>query len=153
MNIEEQIRRAVEEGKFNDLPGKGKPLNLDENPFESPEWRLAYRALRNAGYSLPWIENRREIEEGLENARQALTRTWNWRRDNSQRERAAVVEAEWNRAVEVFRGQIAALNKRILSYNLEVPSDRFQRGLLNAEREIISITTASAESAAGEQPA
>ena len=41
MNIEEQIRRAIQEGKFDDLPGKGKPLKLDENPFEESEWRMA----------------------------------------------------------------------------------------------------------------
>ncbi|MEA3440806.1 MAG: DUF1992 domain-containing protein [Chloroflexota bacterium] len=54
--IEEHIRRAMEEGKFDDLPGKGKPLRLDHNPHEDPQWRTAYRMLRNSGFTLPWIE-------------------------------------------------------------------------------------------------
>ena len=64
-NIEEQIRRAQEGGQFDDLPGKGKPLRLDENPHEDPEWRLAHQILRNGGFSLPWIEMWREIEAEL----------------------------------------------------------------------------------------
>ncbi|MGZ3629064.1 MAG: DnaJ family domain-containing protein, partial [Ktedonobacteraceae bacterium] len=31
--IEEQIHQAQSRGEFDNLPGSGKPLNLDENPF------------------------------------------------------------------------------------------------------------------------
>jgi len=37
--IDEIIRRAIEEGQFDDLPGKGKPLRLDEDPNSDPAWR------------------------------------------------------------------------------------------------------------------
>ena len=53
---EDQIRRAMEEGKFDDLPGEGKPLRLENDPFEDPEWRMAHHVLRNGGFTLPWIE-------------------------------------------------------------------------------------------------
>ncbi len=59
-NIEDHIRRAIEEGKFDDLPGKGKPLKLEDDPFVDPEWRLAHHMLRCSGFSLPWIERRQE---------------------------------------------------------------------------------------------
>jgi DnaJ family protein C protein 28 len=75
---EEQIRRAMEEGQFDNLPGKGKPLNLDENPYEDPEWRMAHHILHNSGFSLPWIETRREIETNLEAARTSIKTTWDW---------------------------------------------------------------------------
>ena len=39
--IEEQLRKAREEGKFDNLRGHGQPLDLSENPFEDPTWRLA----------------------------------------------------------------------------------------------------------------
>jgi hypothetical protein len=71
-SIDEQIRQAMEEGKFDDLPGKGRPLRLDENPFEDPEWRMAYQVLHNSGYSLPWLESRRELLKDLEAAQAAL---------------------------------------------------------------------------------
>ncbi len=44
-NIEDLIQRAIQEGKFSDLPGKGKPLRLDDNPHADPDWQLAYHLL------------------------------------------------------------------------------------------------------------
>ena len=144
---EDQIRRAIEDGKFDNLPGKGKPLRLVRDPFEDPEWRMANHVLRNAGFSLPWIETRREIEGSLQEARGSLARSWNWRQVASQQvDSWLLVEAEWQRAEETFRRQIAELNRRILSLNLEVPNDRFQMPLLNIERELNTIQSKTDES-------
>jgi len=101
---EEQIRRAMEEGQFDNLPGKGKPLNLDENPYEDPEWRMAHHILHNSGFSLPWIETRREIETNLEAARTSIKTTWDWRKTALEgKQPIAFVEAEWERAVNAER--------------------------------------------------
>ncbi len=59
---EKRIQEAMEQGEFNDLPGKGRPLELDDDSHIPPEYRLAYRILKNAGYTHPEIEERREIE-------------------------------------------------------------------------------------------
>ncbi|HBK54312.1 MAG TPA: DUF1992 domain-containing protein, partial [Syntrophomonas wolfei] len=37
--VENQIRKAQERGEFNNLEGSGKPISLEENPFEPPELR------------------------------------------------------------------------------------------------------------------
>jgi len=43
-----RIREAIEEGKFDNLPNAGRPLDLDEY-FQTPaEWRLAYSILKSA---------------------------------------------------------------------------------------------------------
>jgi DnaJ family protein C protein 28 len=140
-NIEEHIRRAMEEGKFDDLPGKGKPLHLDENPHEDPEWRLAYRMLRESGFSLPWIETIREIEVEIEEARTGLGNAWAWRRTAlAESQPYDFVQGEWERALKVFRERVVALNRRIRDYNLEVPVERFQRPLLRFEREVAAVT-------------
>lgn len=133
---EDQIRKAMEAGQFDDLPGKGKPLNLDTNPFEDQSWRMANHVLRNAGFTLPWIEARQEIERELEAARLSLRRAWEWRQANAGKQQPALIQAEWARAEEAFRQQISVLNKRILSYNLQVPRDQFQLLALDAGREI-----------------
>ena len=136
-NAEEQIRRAIEEGKFDNLPGKGKPLHLEENPFEDPEWRLANHVLKSSGFTLPWIEKRGEIEALIENARSALKRSDEWRRQAlSEGKPAPFVSAEWNKAVEKFREQAAEINRLILSYNLEAPSSQLQMPQLSIEREL-----------------
>jgi DnaJ homolog subfamily C member 28 len=128
-NTDDQIKRAMEEGQFEDLPGKGHPLKLDEDPFEDPEWRLAHHILRSGGYSLPWIEKRREIEAGLEAARRNLSLAWERRQEGGR-------AARWERAQSAFRQAIAELNKKIFNYNLEVPSMQLQMMPVDAEGEI-----------------
>lgn len=140
-SIEDHIRKAMEEGQFDDLPGKGKPLRLDENPLEDPEWRMAYHVLKNGGFTLPWIETRQEILTELEQQRQGLRRAWDWRnRAQAQGESLTAVEAEWRRAREAFRQALERLNRRIRDFNLQVPSDRFQVRRVNIEAEIEAAT-------------
>ena len=140
-SIEEAIRKAMEEGKFDNLPGKGKPLNLEENPLEDPEWRAAFRALRNGGFSLPWIEDLREIQESWEAARRALANTWAWRqKELAETGQTSLIDKEWGRAAASFREKVQELNKKIRKYNLGVPADIFQKTPINAEREIERIT-------------
>ena len=139
-SIEELIRQAIEAGKFDDLPGKGQPLKLDENPFEDPEWRMAYQVLRSGGFTLPWLEIRSEILKDLDAARQALVRTYAWFGAYRPGAQPRFAQAEWERAVKAFQEKIAALNQRILSYNLSVPNDRFQLPLIRADQELERIT-------------
>jgi hypothetical protein len=137
MSVEEQIRRAMQEGKFDNLPGQGKPLHVDENPFEDPEWRMAYHMLRSSGYTLPWIELRNEIEAEGNVASAELLRTWNWRLEALQRSSPpAQIEAEWLLAAARFRERIEVLNRKIFAYNLQVPSPRFALLKRDPDKEI-----------------
>jgi hypothetical protein len=58
---EEKIREAMERGEFENLPGAGKPLRLDDDSMIPPELRVAYRILKNAGFLPPELELRKEI--------------------------------------------------------------------------------------------
>jgi hypothetical protein len=59
--LEEQIRRAIAEGKFDNLRGAGKPLNLDDY-FAAPEdLRAGYTLLKNNDFVPPEIELLKEI--------------------------------------------------------------------------------------------
>lgn len=65
MNIEKAveaiIQEAQERGDFDNLKGKGQPIDLDAY-FETPEdLRLAYSALKNAGMVSPEVELLQEI--------------------------------------------------------------------------------------------
>lgn len=138
---DDPISKAMQEGQFDDLPGKGKPLKLDENPFADPEWELALHMLKSSGYSLPWIEARQAIEKELAEARANLKRAWEWRQNAlAQGQSATQIEMQWRQREKAFREQIAELNKRIRDYNLQAPSDRFHLFILNAERELVAIT-------------
>jgi DnaJ family protein C protein 28 len=139
-DIEEHIQKAYAEGKFDNLPGNGKPLRLADDSMTDPEWRMAFHVLKASGYSLPWIEKRREILEDWENAITALCRSYAWRQAAINENVAqARVEEEWSRAQESFRSQVVQLNKRIFSYNLEIPSPQFALVTKDAEKELIYI--------------
>ncbi len=46
---EMKIREAIENGELENLPGKGKPLELDNLSFLPAELRMAYRIIKNSG--------------------------------------------------------------------------------------------------------
>lgn len=48
---ERRIADALRRGELDDLPGEGRPLVLDEEPFVGPEQRNANRILKNAGFT------------------------------------------------------------------------------------------------------
>jgi DnaJ family protein C protein 28 len=140
-SIDEIIRRAIQEGKFDDLPGKGKPLKLDQNPHEDPEWRAAFHILKSGGFSLPWIESLNQIETNLNNARNALSQAWQGLQD----EEHGQIESQLmlSQSVDQFRARIEGINKQIRAYNLAVPNVHFQLPLLNADQEIERITNSA----------
>jgi hypothetical protein len=126
--VEKKIREAMEAGEFDDLPGKGQPLDLRENPFEDPDLRMVHRLLRNAGFAPAWIEERKDIDAELEKARVQLTRArllYGSDRDH-----------DWQRNIVEFRDKVAELNERIKIYNLKTPSAVFQRRLIDADKAI-----------------
>lgn len=61
---EAQIADALARGELDDLPGAGRPLDLDDGmELVAPELRAAYRLLRNAGYLPEEVLLRREIAD------------------------------------------------------------------------------------------
>jgi hypothetical protein len=61
--VEALIQQAMERGEFDNLPGKGKPIDLTEY-FETPEEvRLANSVLKNAGMTSREVELLKEIAE------------------------------------------------------------------------------------------
>ena len=72
---EERIEEARRRGEFDDLPGQGRPLQLEEdNPFVPEELRTALRLLKNAGFIPPEVALRREIGSVEALLREATTR-------------------------------------------------------------------------------
>ncbi|MEK4970891.1 DUF1992 domain-containing protein [Niallia circulans] len=58
---EDKIKKAYKDGEFNHLPGFGKPLPKDSLASVPEELRMAYRVLKNAGYSLEEDKIRQEL--------------------------------------------------------------------------------------------
>jgi hypothetical protein len=56
-----KITAAMERGEFDDLPGAGRPLELEDLSRVPPHMRAGYTLLRNADVLPPEVELRREI--------------------------------------------------------------------------------------------
>ena len=136
---EKSIREAIEKGEFDNLAGKGKPLDLSENPFEDPDLRTVHRLLRNAGFAPAWIEERKDIEAQFEVARTTLARAW---RLYGSHAKASNSDA-WERNVAEFRVRVAELRQRVQIYNLKAPATIFHKRLLDADALIKEIKTMS----------
>ncbi len=58
---ERKILEAMENGTFDNLSGKGKPLAFEDETWISEDLRIAFRFLKNAGFVPPEVELRNEI--------------------------------------------------------------------------------------------
>ncbi len=62
LSVEEQIKKAMAEGAFDNLPGRGKPLDLD-GYFQTPEHlRICYSILKNGDFVPEDVRKLKEIE-------------------------------------------------------------------------------------------
>jgi DnaJ family protein C protein 28 len=136
--IDDQIREAEERGAFRNLPGFGRPLNLDTNPYAG-ERALGYSLLKSNGYLPAEIELAREINrdlEGLETRRTALSK----RGRDLRRRRIAPFASEKrayntavNKALAEYETTLRELNRKILTLNVSTPA-AMHRAPLDIER-------------------
>lgn len=82
--VDRKIREAQEQGEFDNLPGKGRPMDLSENPYADPSLGPAFRMLKNAGVVPSFLQERREILDAVDAARHRLDRTGETRRRSSK---------------------------------------------------------------------
>ena len=59
--IESRIQKAQEQGAFEDLPGSGRPLALEDDRHIPEDLRLAHKVLKNADCLPPEVQLRKEI--------------------------------------------------------------------------------------------
>ena len=53
---ERRVAEAIARGELDDLPGAGRPLDLDDDALVPEELRAAYRILKNAGIAPPEVK-------------------------------------------------------------------------------------------------
>lgn len=146
--VEKILREAQANGKFDNLPGAGRPLKLDDANENSEDW-AANHLLQNQNLRPAWLEEDLAIQAELEQARKKLRRTHGWyQTERAQLQNATSetairqrewAEAEWRRTQTEFRESLAQLNLRQRNLNLKVPLERFQRRLLDVEAELAQI--------------
>lgn len=114
--VDRQIREAMEQGKFDELPHRGQPLPIEDETFAG-EWALGFRVLKNAGVAPPWIEADKEVRELLVQREAILQRG----------ERGGLSGFVRRRDRDALQRLVPALNAAVERVNAEAPTDRQHR--------------------------
>ena len=133
--IEEQIAKI----EIDTQTTKGKPLNLGGNPYRDPSDELAHDMLRNAGYTLPWIDDAKQIDARLEAARGKLQRAWEETMELRDAQICAGhqwVEGSWQASLREFRKDVEQINREIRDYNLKAPSVALHKFSIRVDEEL-----------------
>ncbi|WVZ91646.1 hypothetical protein U9M48_037790 [Paspalum notatum var. saurae] len=126
--VEQRIWHSMEEGHFENLPGKGKPLNLNSNPHADPAEDTLYRILSRNGCAPEWVELNKEIRGMILAWRSALKKAWANRSEEDD-------GFSWNDDCRVLQEQMRLINDKVFRYNLIVPFGRQMFGL-NWDKEV-----------------
>ena len=129
--VERQIREAMEDGAFDELPYRGVPIPLDDDSAAG-ERALGFRVLRNAGVAPPWIEADKEVRDLLAPAGRAAGA-------GRCRGTSPLARARLRRA---FEHVVLEANRAIERLNAEAPTDRQHRRPLDPAAEVARLEAA-----------
>ncbi|KFK24821.1 hypothetical protein AALP_AA8G029500 [Arabis alpina] len=119
--VEQKIWHSMEEGHFENLSGKGKPLNLHVNPHADPAEDTLYRILNKNGFAPEWVELNKEIRSKAKEWRVSLKKAWSMKLEEDQ--------SGWEESSELLKTQLKQINNMVFRYNLIVPFGRQMIGL------------------------
>lgn len=122
---EDKIQTAMQAGAFDNLPGRGLPLHLDDLGLVPEDQRMAYSLLQSNHLAPAWLEYGKEIDALLDELRR-----------NTRRALAGLPDGPSRAALRAaFEQSIRRLNRRILSYNVQAPAPALQRHALLPDAE------------------
>jgi len=127
--VERQIREAMDEGAFDELPYSGERLPIEEDSAAG-ERALGFRVLRNAGVAPPWIEADKEVRALLTD------------RDGLVRRAAGAGSLARPRLRRELEGIVLEVNRAIERLNAEAPTDRQHRRPLDLGEQLARLEAA-----------
>jgi len=147
--IDEILGDAFRRGEFDNLPGAGKRLAIEDDLdlHVPPELRMTHRMLKDSNMTPDWIAEGKAIEDAQAKLLRKLSADARMfqglradaRRSATPEQTLAQVEARWRSTQTRFRADVASLNKRILAYNLKLPPGFAHKMALDAERELAKV--------------
>ncbi|XP_021770514.1 uncharacterized protein LOC110734683 isoform X1 [Chenopodium quinoa] len=104
--VEKRIWQSMEEGHFEKLPGKGKPLDLSTNPHAAPDEDTLYRVLSKNGCAPEWVELNKQIRSDAAEWRSALKKAWAYKVNGNV--------AKWTECSETLKAGMSAINNKFV---------------------------------------
>jgi hypothetical protein len=127
---ERKIQEAMEEGKFDNLPGKGQPIVFEEDAALPMHIRLANKVLKNAGALPDWIQ----VQKDIQTERQEIAALRARLIRENERRRATLLDlpayhvlvrdfASWHaKSREEYHKRLKRVNNDLLKLSLMAPS-------------------------------
>jgi hypothetical protein len=141
--LDKHMQSLIGNGDVSHLGGSGKRLSLDENPYEPETQRMANRLMKDSNVLPTWMQMGHELDDerdSLLSRISGMARTYRGQLADAERAGnnilAVEIEAWWQTACQRIRDNVHEHNRRILTYNISLPSGFDQRLQLNAEEEI-----------------
>jgi hypothetical protein len=122
--MEDLIEDGRRRGLFDDLAGKGQPLDLDQNIYEGSN-TLANKLMKDNDVRPAWLNQRVETLEQIDRLRVEIARQWARYQtafDQAQGDNhRPALSIGWNDLCHGWQANIERLNKEIDSFNLKRP--------------------------------
>ena len=147
---ERKIQEAIEEGKFDNLPGKGKPIVFEEDAGVPLHIRMANKVLKNAGGLPDWVMAQRDIlaeQQEITTLRARLIREGEAKRGHlahlpsSHAQVARFVEWHTRSRANLLR-KLKSVNTSILKFAMIAPSTAPSYASYKIEREMAEFDAA-----------
>jgi DnaJ homolog subfamily C member 28 len=138
--VTNRIEEAMRRGDFDQLPGRGKPLHVEHDPFVPEGQQMAFRLLKNNDLVPSWIAERNEILRAVELWREQFQRIVSeahsaWVAASSDKRRVQIRE-NWARWLARWEDEVREMNRRINTLNLQQPITHLEVFKLNLDNEL-----------------
>jgi DnaJ family protein C protein 28 len=120
--IDKMLRDAQQSSEWQNLPGEGRPLNLDDNPYAPADQKLAYKILKDNDMSPAWIMDGKELEATREKIMKRIGRA----------KAAGITSSSY--VSDSLRDAVKDFNTKVMNYNLKVPPGIPQKRFVDIDK-------------------
>lgn len=138
--VSQRVEEAMRRGDFDNLSGRGKPVDVTGDPFVPSDQQMAFKLLRNNDLVPAWIGDRKAMLRRIEEFREQLAtiagqahKAWTTAQDDNRRHEVA---ERWTQWVLRWEEDIRELNKQIGDLNMKQPSIRLEVFKLRLDDEL-----------------
>ncbi|MEM7129796.1 MAG: DnaJ family domain-containing protein [Chloroflexota bacterium] len=128
--IGQRIAQAMNDGEFDNLPGKGKRQDLSTNPYAGDN-HLAFDIMQNNDITPSWIRRRKEVNTKIDKLREGMR---SYRMQNSDDSEQA--DSTFARKIQSWKEAIAEINEEIQNVNIEQPISEMEILKLRLDEEL-----------------
>lgn len=138
--VGQRIEEATRNGAFDNLRGKGKPLNLQRNPHVPEGMEMAYSIMQNNNIAPEWIGDRAAVLRRIADFRLRLETAVHDYQERLHNARDIVqrvaANQSWQQQLPQVEAQLQEINRQIRTVNLKQPMIHLEIFLLRLDEEL-----------------